>query len=109
MKFIKIAMMVPTPEGIYTPSSDESINVSNQVRSARPIKGKVSFSPDFHSNPVEINFYGFGLDCWYIREDEALAAGWKADIQSPMPILTAYGFELAQPNQRVKLTPQSLH
>ena len=96
MKYIKIAMI--TPHGIYTPSRlfPSPVEVSPQVASNEPISGLVSFQADGYSKPVELPFYGCGLDCWYVRLDDALAHGWQAVyvLELPMVKLSAVGFEV---------------
>lgn len=111
MKYLQLAMRVPTGRGIYAPSgfSGGLVSVSPQVSQSSPVRGLVSFEPDYCSNPVEIDFYGYGLDCWYIREDEARAAGWEsgATIELPQPVLTAFGFAASNLTMPVEPTVEA--
>lgn len=67
----RIAMVVPTAQGIYAPSR---IDKPRQITEAefmtryadQPHIIQVSFEPDGKSNPQPITAYGFGLDCWWI-------------------------------------------
>lgn len=76
--YLRVTMAVPTTECIYAPSRNRPgpMAVSAAVVKSTPVRGLVSFAPDGHSNPVRLNFYGAGRDCWYIRLDDAIAHGY---------------------------------
>ncbi len=66
MLYYHIAMVVPNRRGIYAPVDI----VEEQDGLTSSITGLVSFACDKVSDPVEMDFYGDGLNCWYIRRDE---------------------------------------
>lgn len=90
MKFIKVAMIAAFGSGVYAPSrlNPGPVEVSLQVAGSEPVNGLVSFAPDGTSNPVELPFYGYGMDCWYVRLDDALAHGYQAVYVLELPMVT---------------------
>lgn len=67
--YIRVAMIVPAAACIYTPSRLSPGLVEREFTKS-PIRGMVSFAPDGLSDPIEMDFYGAGMDCWYIRVSE---------------------------------------
>lgn len=70
-----ITMVRPTRDFIYTPSRlrpSKEIEYSEFVEryADHPRNIKVSFDEDGISNPQPTTAYGFGLDAWWIVEED---------------------------------------